>query len=269
MMRVIDKSLDARALKQLEAWQKELDSLPSYGQRVARGKEDFKRYNVTSNQTFRRVRKTLKDMCPGVGRCMYCGHSTADEIDHVRPKDLFPEYVFAWGNYVYCCGACNGMKLAYWAVFALNGAEIDLTRPRAKPADAPQQMGAPLFIDPRYEDPTLFLALDLLGTFLILPRRGLTAKDRRRAEYTIERLGLSVREDLTVARANHYSLYRARVKEYVQWRDDGVPPSQLNQLSGLLRTMDHPFVWFEMKRQRERILELSELFRVVPEALDW
>ena len=41
---------------------------------------------------------------------MYCEDSVADEVEHFRPKDLYPDVVFAWRNYLYACGQCNGGK---------------------------------------------------------------------------------------------------------------------------------------------------------------
>jgi uncharacterized protein (TIGR02646 family) len=268
VIRVIEQKLLPKATAQLAAWQEELNKVPSYEARVARGKEDFKRYNTTRNLTFRHVRDTLASMCPGARRCAYCQHSTADEIDHVRPKDLYPEQVFAWPNYVYSCGICNGVKGAQWAVFAKDGSAVDLTRPARSPPRRPAP-GAPLFIDPRAQDPEPFLALDLVDTFLILPRRGLSRRDRRRAEYTIAILGLAAREDLAQARAVHYESYRARLREYITWRQERRPQPMLERARGALRDMDHPFVWFEMKRQHAGIPELGALFAQVPEALRW
>ena len=37
----------------------------------------------------------------------------------------------------------------------------------------------------------------------------------------------------------------------------------------LRETLQHPTVWHEMRRQRERIPALSALFKRVPEALAW
>ena len=50
--------------------------------------------------------------------CCYCesevGTVRADQIEHRRPVDLFPQHVFDWENLHLGCGACNGHKSAKW-----------------------------------------------------------------------------------------------------------------------------------------------------------
>ena len=58
----------------------------------------------------RRCEPALSAMCHGPRRCMYCEDSAADEVEHFRPTDLYPEFVFAWMNYLYACGPCNVRK---------------------------------------------------------------------------------------------------------------------------------------------------------------
>lgn len=271
MRKVPNELLQSSEDAQLVAWQAVVNAEPDYGKRVQLGKESFKASNTNRNPTFRSVRTRLKSMCPGPARCMYCENSTADEIDHVRPKDLFPEEVFFWTNYVFSCGACNGVKLAQWSIFLPTGVEKDLTRrtARSREQPTPPEVGDPLFIDPRREDPAPFLAIDLLGTFLVLPRRGLSPRDRRRAEYTIGVIGLSIREDLANARASNFDSYRARLKEFIQVRDSGEPRQVLQRHVSSLLMMDHPTVWFEMRRQHQHHPDLTQLFQQAPEALSW
>lgn len=115
MIRLGERPLDPDAHAQLQAWQRELDGVTPFAARVEAGKERFKQRNVTTSPTYRRVRATLRAMSHGACRCAYCEHSTGDEIEHIWPKDFYPERVFDWHNYLYACGTCNGSKLNHWA----------------------------------------------------------------------------------------------------------------------------------------------------------
>ena len=110
--------------------------------------------------------------------------------------------------------------------------------------------------------------MDLLGTFLMLPRDDLASDDADRADFTIETLKLN-RDLLLEARENAYGGYRARLTEYRVWRDDGADQVELDRLQGDLLSTPHPTVWEEMKRLSSRIPDLTNLFQDVPEALDW
>jgi len=88
--------------------QADIDAEPDFGARVGLAAARFKLRNRANNPAFRQVRRTLTLMCGGAKRCMYCEDSAADEVEHHRPKDLYPEHVFNWENYLYACGPCNG-----------------------------------------------------------------------------------------------------------------------------------------------------------------
>jgi uncharacterized protein (TIGR02646 family) len=53
------------------------------------------------------VRDTLRLMCSGNQRCMYCEDSAATDIDHFRPRSTSPLLTFAWENYLLACSMCN------------------------------------------------------------------------------------------------------------------------------------------------------------------
>lgn len=92
-------------------------------------------------------------MCSGSRRCLYCEDSCADEVEHIKPQDLYPEFVFVWENYLYACGPCNGGKNNAFAVFdPATGATIIVTRKRGDPV-TPPAVGTDVFINPRTEDP--------------------------------------------------------------------------------------------------------------------
>ncbi len=164
MIRLPHTLLAAAAVATLRRYQAEIDAVGDYPGRVQAGKDRFKVRNVPTNRTFAAVREALSRMCSGARRCMYCEDSVADEVEHIRPKDLYPEAVFVWENYLYACGPCNGGKLnRFQVLLAANGRLQDLTRGRGDPVVPPPANARPVFIDPRQEDGLDFIRLDLKG----------------------------------------------------------------------------------------------------------
>ena len=266
MLYLDDPGLDAATARGLRSYQKKVDSAGKYAMQVEAGKCLFSRYNQQRNSVFRVVRERLADMCAGARRCGYCEDSVGDEVEHIRPKDLYPETVFVWENYLLACGPCNRAKNNRFSVIR-NGQLVDVTRRRDTPVPRPPS-GAPAPINPRNEDPLGFLYLEIVDTFMFLPRKCLPEVDELRAEYTINVLKLN-REVLRAARREAYGTYRARLYEYRDRRDDGANEAALGHLRDAIRTSAHPTVWREMQRQREFIGELRTLFEEVPEALTW
>ncbi len=266
MIRIPDQSLPDDAAIKLAEYQAEVNAAVDYAERVALGKKNFE--NRKSNATFQTVRATLKSMCNRTRRCMYCEDSVADEVEHIRPKDLYPEVVFVWDNYLYACGRCNGGKSNRFMVTTLSGQLIDVTRKR-NAAVMPPADGQAAFINPRFENPLDYLQLDLLGTFYFQPLAPLGTVDFSRAECTIEILKLNDRDELIAARSEAFDAYRDRVIAYDDARHQGASAADLQHMSDSVRHMRHPTVWAEMKRQRDRYRELQSLFQRVPEALNW
>jgi len=95
MIRIRRRPLPAQAQTGLADYQAVVDGHPSHAARVEAAKREFGRRNKKTNAVFRTVRATLTEMCHGARRCMYCEDAPADEIEHFRPKDLYPELVFA------------------------------------------------------------------------------------------------------------------------------------------------------------------------------
>jgi len=48
-------------------------------------------------------------------KCAFCeckpGESGNIEVEHFRPKSIYPELTFEWSNFLPCCRKCNGRKL--------------------------------------------------------------------------------------------------------------------------------------------------------------
>jgi uncharacterized protein (TIGR02646 family) len=269
MIRLPIVALSPTTAKRLAGYQTEVNAAHSYKARVAEAKRLFSLRNKASNATFRAIRATLESMCTGARRCCYCEDSCADEVEHIKPKDLYPEFVFVWENYLYSCGPCNGPKNNRFQVFHKRTGNVhDITRKSGDPIRKPPP-GDPLLIDPRQEDPLEFLELEMMDTFFFLPRTGLSSRDLLRAEHTIELLRLNERELLAKARRNAFGTYRARLNEYAQKKQQGATAKQLTILVNDLLETPHPTVWAEMKRQNSDFSELMNLFVRAPEALNW
>jgi hypothetical protein len=267
MLQLPTVPLAAPALAQLEGWQGGVDGKLTYVEQVAEAKAKFKQRNKGPNKTFQAVKIALTAMCSGARRCIYCEDSVADEVEHMAPKDLYPQKVFAWDNYVYACGSCNGPKNNHFGVIDANGALIDVTR-KPKAPIVPPVPGSPALINPRVEDALAFFDLDLLGTFVLDVKPGLPAAVRTRATYTRDVLDLN-RDVLLKARRNAYGSFRARLVEYRVNRDGGGAATQLSAMRTGFEEMPHPTVFAEMKRLHTRIPDLKAIFASVPEALAW
>ena len=266
MLHIENADLDPRTERGLRSYQAQVDEAGTYPQRVAEGKRLFSVRNHERNPVFRAVRARLREMCAGAQRCGYCEDSVGDEVEHIMPKDLYPERVFVWQNYLLACGRCNGGKSKKFAVI-VGRRLVDVTRRRGAPVRKPRR-GDSALINPREENPLEYLVLELEDTFMYLSHEGLTITDERRADYTIEVLKLN-RDVLLAARSEAYGSYRARLVEYRDLRDGGAGSAELDSLTNAITSSSHPTVWREMQRQHADINELKGLFSAVPEALLW
>ena len=266
MLRLNDPGLPGPTRRGLVAYQDKVDTAGGYPEQVEAGSTLFKHYNRKGNRVFNVVHSRLADMCAGARRCCYCEDSAGDEIEHILPKNLFPDRTFAWENYLLACGQCNRRKGARFKVVRRSGL-VDVTRRRGAPVVKPRS-GAPASIDPRREDPLNFFDLEIVETFRFLPAENLPAIDGKRACYTIEVLKLN-RDVLIEARREAYGMYRARLSEYRELRDRGSAASKLDIRKKAILSSAHPTVWREMQRQYRRIDELRRLFTDVCEALRW
>ena len=269
MLKLPNTSLSRNTQTGLRGLQRRINVLSSYEAKVHSAKSLFAQQNRADNPIFRSVRKTLSQMCSGAQRCAYCEDSSADEVEHIKPKDLFPEVTFVWSNYLYACGPCNGPKNNQFAVLLYGtGALVDVTRRVGQPI-VPPRRGKPACINPRRENALQFMELDLIDTFYFLPSAPVGSIEYVRADYTITVLRLNERDLLPAARKEAYLSYRARLVEYIAKRDAGFSQNDLDDLIKALQRMGHPTVWAEMKRQQLLIRELSTLFARAPEALKW
>jgi len=276
MIKLNDRSLSRKALDLLAVQQAKIDVETDYAAQVSTAKQLWK-----PKKPFDEITTSLIAMCPGTRRCCYCEDARGDDIEHFRPKDLYPEYTFDWKNYLLACSACNSnAKRQRFSVIDAHNQVYDVTRKR-NAAVVPPIVGDPALINPRYEDPFHFLQIDLLITFSIKPRSNLSTRDWDRADTTIALLQLNTRSELLQWRReafNHFIGWVDSYRRYVVENDLRV----LEKHQQSLKRFNHFSVWEEMKRlYRERThrdwayltatyphaRQIDAVFSQIPEAL--
>jgi 5-methylcytosine-specific restriction endonuclease McrA len=267
MLQLPETHLDQKWQTYLNTWQQEINAIASYSEKVEQAKVKYE--SKIKTITFKNIRGTLEIMCSGNRRCCYCEDSCADEVEHIRPKSLYPELVFIWENYLYSCGLCNPKKNNNYAVIIGNKIQ-PITRKKNDPI-VPPPVGKGVFINPRIENPLDFLELDLGddldGTFFFQPRYHLSEDsiDYQRAKYTIDTLALNDRDYLCRGRRQGALNYRARLIEYQQEKSNIKRQSFIEAF----KEMSYPTVWQEMKNQYKNIPSIYSLIEEFPEILDW
>lgn len=267
----------AETLQTLQGIQSGVSSGP-FDRRVATAKEEWagKNGNKAKRAAFDEVKQLLTEACWGARRCNYCEDSIADEIEHFRPKDWYPDVAFAWSNYLYACGPCNGPKSNRFPIFPSAGSATvqELVRKKDAPVVAPPS-GDPVLIDPRVDDPTKFLFLDIEGNLKFAPRSDLPVggRERERAQWTIDVLHLNDRDDLLKARATTLNALRtALAAAFAAKKAPNIFPAGADPIGDARRTVEgtpHRFVWEEIVRHRAVVPLYQKLFAAVPEALGW
>lgn len=266
MLHLKDKPLTEAAINLLNQYQNAINVKTAFEDKVTEGKKLFSQYNKNTNKAFKVVRENLASMSGGTIRCNYCEDSNANQVEHIYPKNYYPEKCFSWSNYCYACGPCNQPKSDHFAIFETSsGIEKRLTDLNKK---VPPPAGTALLIDPRVESPMDFLFLDTKDTFKFVPFKE-SINDRRRASYTIEILGLNSRSHLVRARKIAFDNYKSRLFEYVTKKEAGEKLEILEPLVLSLKSEHHQTVWYEMIRQRMLHTEINDLFNRAPEAISW
>ena len=117
------------------------------------------------------------------GKCGYCerrcdGPAIAPTVDHFRPRSKFPELTYVWSNWVFACFRCNDIKANLWP----DSGYVD---PCAIPPD---------------ERPETYFEVDVV-TGEIIAKPSLSAADKRKAQNTIDDVGLNA-DDVRKSRLN-------------------------------------------------------------------
>ncbi len=261
MIRLADVTPGLETLGGLSKLQNTVDQQTSFSTRVSKAAALWRSKASTRSgaRTFTEVKSSLRRQCAHAVRCAYCEDSVADEIEHIWPKSLFPERAFVWGNYCFACGPCNGPKQDGFALFpsARSARLIRLRRGVAPP------VGEAVLLDPRSDEPTAFLIVDVLQTFRVVPAPRLSPRQRARASYTIELLRLN-REYLVEARRHAAESFEAALRSYV-----GARPRERRRWREHIEHSPHPTVWVDLIRFHDRVPGMRSLVRMAPEVLTW
>jgi uncharacterized protein (TIGR02646 family) len=292
MIRLNSEELSQSAAAHLVSIQARINDGTDFGQKAERAQTawDSKSSSNVKKAAFDKIKEKLIAMCVGVEICNYCENNEATDVEHIYPKSFFPERAFRWYNYLLACKTCNsGYKLDKFAVFSPTGTDtsIDLIRDTAPATDDG------VMIDPRTEDPIQFFWLDIQNqTFILDPSISLNPRDKSRAVYTLQLLGLNDRDTLVAARRTAAKYYLDRLERYVKARNAATideleavvqDPDFINETQPLeaekqricqqiivdIQTYAHPTVWHELKRQRVNLPKTNRLLENAPEALDW
>lgn len=240
----------------------------------------FTKYNVSTNRVFKEVKSKLLAMRRGVNRCHYCEDNNPNQIEHFKPKSLFPELCFVWDNYLYACSGCNSKKSNTFPLY--DGNKINQYKPQER------FNGSPLFINPRYENPMdyLFLSLPEKASVQCSPEMGeevfafapsWTPEEDNfkylKAKTTIDKLKIND-ADLRQQRCKAFCDYVQYLRSFPQIIDELERENMIYNL----KIHNHPTVWHEMKRQyikhrdeptEDFNPEWAYLFTLLPEALGW
>ncbi|MBV6320912.1 hypothetical protein [Duganella violaceipulchra] len=278
MLYINHKDLDAATVTALLQLQQLVTSQTSYSAQVSKAKSlwDTGRRTNQRKEAFGKIREKLSSMCIGSVRCAYCEDSAADEVEHIYPKSILPDRAFLWSNYLFACGPCNGPKNSRFGV--LQGKKVVEFIRKPKGPVIPPPPGICALIDPRIEDPTDLLELDLGGTaldgtkieptFMFIPREGISDQENARADFSIDVLSLN-REIVRKARENAFTGFRARIREYVGEKSGTASQDQLERLQLEILGSPHLTVFDEMRRQRRFLPEIDQFFDRAPEMLNW
>ena len=109
-------------------------------------------------QWFKRITDALRQMAGPGERCMFCSGSESSQVEHFRPKAVFPLRAMAWENFFWTCGICNQSK-------------GDRFPPDTEPGE--------MLIDPTTENVWEFFFVDEFGNLAERWRRDLNDIDPR------------------------------------------------------------------------------------------
>jgi uncharacterized protein (TIGR02646 family) len=273
MIQLENLTLSASSQTFLKKKQEKINAKATFSEQVTLAKSSWQSKSRKSKAMVEIIEQ-LEKMGPGPKRCTYCEDSRADEIEHIEPKNYFPNKTFAWSNYCYACGPCNGPKNDSCAVYQTvdNQKVTHENFPNGQPP-----VGTSVLINPRSEDPMQFLKLSLVDLVYLPLNPDPTSRSHERAIYTIETLHLNDRDDLIEQRVFYYNALLSMFKDYVA--NAGNPNMVTERINWRksIKKCAHRTVWKEMQRQRTTLNpdgtfaypQLHALFTAAPEALNW
>jgi len=292
MIPLTSKTLEIETTQLLADKQSQIDTLPTFSEQSSKAKTlwDGKRGSAASRTAFTEIKEKLVEMSVGVEICNYCENNEATDVEHIFPKDWFPNKTFIWENYLLACRTCNtDYKNNKFAIFLPQN-----SNQRIYVVSQPQTDDS-AFINPQIDNPLDFFLLNLKrGIFIIHPDLSNDTQSRNylKADYTLEILALNARDALVNARKSAVNYYLDRLQRYIKIKnatnadelENAIDPLEAiinkatfnTEKNGFLaavkkeiKTYHHPTVWEELKRQRTHLTRTNQLFQQAPEALNW
>ncbi len=292
MLHLPSKSLSTTTQNYLNKLQKKVDGELTFKKKSLKAKSlwEQKRSSKAGKEAFDEIKEVLKTMCVGIKTCNYCEHDRAFDIEHIYPKSLYPSLAFIWDNYLLACKGCNSeYKSDNFAIFKPKGSFQKHILVRNIEPDNDDA----LLLNPRKEDPTKFLRLNLVGlTFFYDPIHNINSREYLRADYTTECLELNKEEVLVNERRKVAMDCHNTLKKYIEasksttfdeleYATTDIPKLDKNKpfesekqrilenIKNSFKELSHPTVWFELKRQRANLPRTNQLFDQLPDALNW
>jgi len=297
MIQLVDRALSDSSQKQLDKLQKRINDERTFKKQTSRAKSlwNAKSGSKANRDCFTEIKSALKEMCVSVEVCNYCEKSEAGDIEHIYPKSFYPEHTFAWTNYILACKQCNsGFKLDKCFIIKADGTPFFMPR-----GTKPEVRSVHAFINPRLENPSDFMLLDLgsdgiAGTFKFMLRPNLTPTQRLKAEKTLSILQLNERATLIHSRKEALWSYTHKLNMLIKILDTNSLAELRKVLAGYNEAIDdtislednkqkfknsyrnsivthrHPSVWYAIKTIQAKVSQnWINIFARLPEALDW
>jgi len=116
----------AKALPNCTTYDREAKRFEKLGINNAKRREGFKAFapqvlsKVKGKPAFPPVWGEAKPALAGMShdKCAYCegdiNAARCQQVEHFKPKSLFPSLAYDWDNYFLACGGCNGAKGDKW-----------------------------------------------------------------------------------------------------------------------------------------------------------
>lgn len=290
MIQLATSKLTDETNAELRRLQNEIDAKVGFASKAAKAKSLWKS-STSNNNAFTEIKEKLISISISVEICNYCELSENNDIEHVYPKSFFPDKTFVWENYLRVCKQCNtGQKLDSFYVLDAEHEPQKLERGIEPPYNDVA------FINPRIEDPSRFMVLNLQAfVFDVLPIPILTKKEKKKAEKTLEILELNTRPALIASRENSYEFYYLKLEKLVNILNansveeileittpvesnlfnpkdsiENVKKTLTEGCRKMVVTHQHPSIWFAIKTVGYKTdNKWTKLFNAFPDALNW
>lgn len=124
MRRIKREALSADAARYLIKRQKSASQ--KHGNGTLDTTADWK--GARQTKSMGKVLSTLQAMAGERQRCMYCLDSHGSDIEHFRPKAVYPKRMYRWDNLLLCCTHCGRIKGNQFPVAGRRALLVDPTK---------------------------------------------------------------------------------------------------------------------------------------------